>query len=279
VRESTTELTYRAELRKSMSDTVNASIAYLESTRNGSHWINLGATNTSYPSTYQAMRDSDVYSATGVFPTTMMDRKRDKVRTMVDWMPNDKLSLQVSLEDGRDTYSAPTATGLHSTRMNAIGVDAAYTLSDAWKTTAYVNYGEQSLQLNHSAGYIADIRDTSVSAGFGVTGKLSGHIEVGGDISYLNDVNSYSLASGNSQAAGVLPDVSYRTVTLKLFGKYALTTNSDVRVDLAYQNLTINEWTWSNNGVPFAYSDNSTVTMQPNQNATYLGVKYVYRFK
>ena len=279
IRESTTELTYRAELRKAMSETVNGAIAYMESSRKGSHWLNLGATNATYPSTYQPMRDADVYSATGVFPTTMMDRKRDKVRLMLDWMATDKLSLQFSLEDGKDTYSAPTATGLHSTKMNTVGVDAAYTLSDNWKTTGYFNYGNQSVQVDHSAGYIANIKDTSQSAGFGVVGKLSSKIDVGADLSYLYDVNSYGLGSGNTQAAGVLPDVTYRTVTLKLFGKYALDTKSDIRVDLSYQNLSFNEWTWSNAGVPFAYSDNSTVSMQPNQTATYLGVKYVYRFK
>ena len=279
VRESTTELTYRAELRKAMSETVNGSIAYMESTRKGSHWLNLAATNATYPSTYQPMRDGDVYSATGVFPTTLMDRKRDKVRMMFDWMPNDKLSLQLSLEDGKDTYSAPTASGLHSTKMNSVGVDAAYIISDNWKTTAFVNFGDQSIQVDQNAGYIAEIRDTSKSAGFGVIGKLTSKIDVGADLSYLYDVNSYGLGSGNTQPAGVLPDVTYRTVTLKLFGKYALDTKSDVRVDFSYQNLTFNEWTWSNAGIPFAYSDNTTVSMQPNQTATYLGVKYVYRFK
>lgn len=279
LRESTNELTYRAELRKSMSDSVNASLAYMASNRNGSHWINLGATNPSYPSTYMPVLNSYIYSATGIFPTTMMDRKRDKVRAMVDWMASDALSLQLSAESGRDTYSAPTEAGLNSTGMRSLGVDASYSISEIWKLKGYANYGEQSIRLDQVAGYLADIKDTAVSAGLGVAGKVSDQFELGADLSYLNDVNSYGLRSGNADAAGVLPDVTFRTTTLKLYGKYALNDQTDIRVDLIHQSMNFTEWAWANAGIPFAYSDNSTVAMQPDQRASYLGVRYVYRIK
>lgn len=279
IREETEEVTYRAELRKSMSETVNAAISYSHSERDGSHWINLGPTSAVYPGTYQEVRYADIFTLTGVFPTTMMDRERDKVRLMVDWMPSNKLSLQFALEDGKEDYTAPTTKGMHSSEMRSVGVDAAYALSDKWKMTGFVNYGEQSLQVDHSAGYMADIKNTSTNLGIGVAGELTSRIDVGGDLNYLDDRTSYGLGSGNTQPPGVLPDVTYRMFALKLFGKYALNANADIRVDLVHQNLTFNEWTWANAGVPFAYSDNSTVSMQPNQNVTYLGVKYVYRFK
>jgi hypothetical protein len=163
--------------------------------------------------------------------------------------------------------------------MRSLGVDAAYTVSDKWKVTGYVNYSDQGTQVDHSAGYLADINNTSTNLGLGVVGKLTPQIEVGGDLSFLDDRTSYALGSGSSQAPGVLPDVTYRMVAMKLFGKYALNASADVRLDLVHQNVSFNEWTWANAGVPFAYSDNSTVSMQPSQNVTYLGVKYVYRFK
>jgi hypothetical protein len=34
-----------------------------------------------------------------------------------------------------------------------------------------------------------------------------------------------------------------------------------------------------NNGVPFLYSDNTTVTLQPDQKVTFIGVTYAYRFR
>jgi hypothetical protein len=225
------------------------------------------------------MRYADVYNVIGVFPTTMMDRQRDKVRVMVDWEASEKLSLQFLLENGEDLYSAPTTKGLHGKSMFAAGVDASYAVSDTWKATGYVNYSQQGVNVDHSAGYIARIDNTSTSIGLGVVGKLSGKMEVGGDLSYLDDSNHYGLASGSSAAAGVLPDVNYRMLALKFFGKYALSSNSDVRVDLVQQTTSFDEWTWANAGVPFAYSDNSTVSMQSSQNVTYLGVKYVYRLR
>jgi hypothetical protein len=261
-----------------MSETVNASIVYSQSNRVGSHWVNLGGANLLY-STYQDMRYGDVYAVTGVFPTTMMDRDRDKVRVMLDWTPSEKLSLQFSLEDGKDSYSAPTTKGLHSTDLRSYGVDAAYTLSSNWKLTGYLNYGEQGMLVDHSGGYIADMNNTSTSFGLGAVGKINGQIQVGGNLAYLDDRTSYGLGSGNSQAPGVLPDVTYKSLALKLFGKYALTADADIQVDLIHQKVTFDEWSWANDGVPFAYSDNSTVSMQPSQNVTYLGVKYVYRFK
>ena len=279
VREFTNELTYRAELRKVLTESLNASLAYQQSSRKGSHWINLGNTTPTYPSTYQVMRDGDVFAVTGAFPTNMMDRERDKVRLMVDWTASEKLSLQFSVESGEDKYSAPTTKGMHTSNLSTAGVDASYAVSDAWKATAYFNYSQQTLQVDHSAGYIATIDNISTAAGVGLLGKLSGKLEVGGDISYLDDRNMYAFGSGNSAAPGSLPDVSYRVLALKLFGKYALNSKSDIQVDLVHQSTTFDEWTWANAGVPFAYSDNSTVSMQASQNVTYLGVKYVYRLK
>jgi MtrB/PioB family decaheme-associated outer membrane protein len=279
IRETTNELVYRAEVRKPLTDALNATLAYSQATRDGSHWINLGNVTAQYPQTYQVIRNGDMYSATGVFPTTMMDRKRDKVRAQADWSATDALSVQFSAENGYDTYSAPTLTGLKSGSLYALGVDVSYLVSDSWKATGFVNYGEQLLNISHSAGYIARINNITTNFGAGVVGKLSGKLEVGGDLNYMDDNNAYGLGSGNTSAAGVLPDVSYRVLALKLFGKYALDNQSDIQLDLLQQNTLFSEWTWGSGSVPYAYSDNSTVSMQSNQKVTYLGAKYVYRLK
>lgn len=279
IREQTNELTYRAELRKAFTESMSGSFALMQSLRNGTHWINLGSTTAAYPNTYQPLRWVDAYNVTGIFPTNMMDRRRDKVRATMDWTASEKLSLQMSLENAQDVYSAPTTTGLHSGDMVAAAIDASYAVSDNWKATAYLNYSEQLINQNHSGGYVARVLNTTGSAGLGVAGKVSGKLQIGADLSYLNDLTGYGLNSGNTAPAGSLPDVSYHVLALKLFGKYALDTKSDIQVDLVHQNIGFDEWTWASSGVPFAYSDNSTVSMQPNQNVTYLGVKYVYRIK
>jgi len=279
LREWTEEFGYRAELRKSVSDKLNASVAYVHSSREGSHWINLGPTSARYPNVYQEIRYGDVYAVDGTFPSTMMDLKRDKVRVLVDWMPTDNLSLQFTLEDGKDKYDAPSQKGLHDTGMQSYGIDASWKLSDMLKLSGYVNQNKQTLHVDHKSGYIANLENVSTSVGLGIAAKPRSGLELGADLSYLDDSNRYGLGSGNADAAGVLPDVSYRMTALRLYGKYALNNSADIRVDLVHQKVKFNEWTWGYAGVPFAYSDNTTVTMQPSQNVTYLGVRYVYKFR
>jgi MtrB/PioB family decaheme-associated outer membrane protein len=264
LREDTKEIGYRAELRRSLSETINAAISYVHSKRDGGSWSNVGASNP-----------------VGTYPMTMLDRKRDKVKVSADWTPVDKLSLQFMLEDGKDTFTGPTDKGLRDTGMKSYGVDAALSVSANWKLTGYVNRGDQTLHVDHNVGYLAELEDVNTSFGIGVVGKPSSKIEIGGDLSYLNDNNRYqqSMATGAAIVGGGLPDVTYRMTRLTLFGKYALEKYAGIRVDLVHQSVKFDEWTWGYNGTPFAYSDNTTVSMQPNQSVTFLGASYVYKFR
>lgn len=264
LREDTQELGYRAELRRSMSETINAAISYGQSRRDGGSWMNIAPYN----------------NTTDTFPMTMVDRKREKVRVSADWTPIDKLSLQFMLEDGKDTYSAPTESGLHDTGMSAYGIDAALILSETWKLTGYVNQANQTLHVDHgnlAGGYLAELENVNTSAGLSMVDKLSSRLDIGGELSYMEDNNRY--LTGSATAWGGLPDVTYRVTSLKLFGKYALQKNADIRVNLVHQRVEFNEWTWGYNGVPFTYSDNTTVSMQQNQSVTFLGASYIYKFR
>lgn len=278
LREDTRELGYRAELRRSFAETLNATASYVSSKREGSSWLK---PNTLPLTGVTELSDLAIYNRTGAFPMTLEDRQRDKLKLSADWTPLDMLSLQLMLEDGKDTYNAPTEKGLRDTGMRSYGIDAAYTLSDKWKLTGYLNEGYQTLQIDHSIGYLAELENNSTSLGLGVVGKPSGKLEVGGDLSYMNDRNRYrqNLSSGVALAGEGLPDVTYRVIRLKLFGKYALEKNADIRVDLVHQRAKLDEWSWGYNGTSFVYSDNTTVSMQPNQNVTFVGATYIYKLK
>ena len=137
---------------------------------------------------------------------------------------------------------------------------------------------------------MAALDNVSTTVGLGVVGRPSSRLEVGGDLTYINDITKYglqadqtttgtTLANNTAQAAIGLPDVVYRQTRLNLFGKYALQKNADIRVDFIHQRTKLDEWTWGYNGVPFAYSDNTTVSMQQNQNVTFLGARYIYKLK
>ena len=274
LREETHEYGYRAELRRSLSETLNAAVSYAQSRRDGERWMQL---SPGFP----PVSDTTIYTATGTFPMTMMDRKRDKLGVSADWMPTDRLSLQFMFENGKDTYSAPTTKGLRDTGMTSYGIDAALNMSENWKLTGYVNQGSQTLHVDHSVGYMAELENVNTSLGLGVVGRPSSKLELGGDLSYMKDRNHYkqSMATGAAIVGGGLPDVTYRVASLKLFGKYALQKHADIRVDLVHQSVVFNEWTWAYNGTSFTYSDNTTVSMQQKQDVTFLGASYIYKFR
>jgi hypothetical protein len=71
----------------------------------------------------------------------------------------------------------------------------------------------------------------------------------------------------------------YRMSILKLYGKYALENNADIRVDLMHQTMRFDEWSWGHGGTPFTYSDNTTVSMQQNQSVNFVGASYIYKFR
>ena len=266
LRANTHETSYRAELRRSLSDTLNAAGSYVHSQRTGDNWV-------FYSSNGTGITSSQPLNVNGTLPMTMMDRNRDKIKVSADWMPTSKLSVQFNVENGKDTYTGPVEVGMRDTSMNSFGIDSALILSESWKLTGYINQSGQTLHVNHTALYQADLENTNTSVGFGVIGKPTGKLDVGGNLSYMNDRNHYN------QTGGALPDVTYRVSSLKLFGKYSLEKNSDVRVDFLHQNATLDEWTWGSSGQAFAYSDNSTVSMQPNQSVTYIGASYIYKFR
>lgn len=274
LRERTEEVGVSADLRRSFAGTAQVAVGVSHSEREGGRWMSLlpGAGQ------YRDVPDAAIATPNGVFPSTMMDRTRDKARLMVDLMPTGELSIQFLAEGGRDSFSAPTDKGLHSTRFGTLGVDAAYALSYAWKFNAFLTLGEQSLNVDHGAGYIAQLDNVSKHAGLGVVGTVSSTLEIGGNLSFLSDRTRYVLDAGNAVPVTGLPTVDYRAITAKLYGKYALTKTSDLRLDVLYQDLNLDEWSWAAAGVPFVYSDNSTVAMQPNQKLTFLGASYVVRF-
>lgn len=285
LRAKTEETGYRAELRRSMSDTLNAAVSYVSSKREGSDWYSLLA--ASYGQIVPA-GTIVAASANAIFPMSMSDRQRDKVRVAVDWDPTNQLSLQFIVEDGKDRYTTAGIKGMRDTNMRSYSLNAVYTWSEAWKLTGYWAQGDQTLDhVNHSTGYVAALDNVSTTVGLGVVGKPSSRLEVGGDLTYIDDITKYGIAAAPgananniAQAATYgLPDVEYRQTRLNLFGKYALEKNADIRVDFIHQRTKLDEWTWGYNGVPFAYSDNTTISLNQNQNVTFAGIRYIYKLQ
>jgi hypothetical protein len=237
-----------------------------------------------------------------VLPDMYMDRDRTKLRANLDWDPSDKLSVQAVVEHGQDDYKrdfAPVATqffqvvaGARVVTNDSVSLDASYKISDTWKLSGYWTHSESRWAVNKK-DITDDTRNTTDTFGFGISGKAAAKLLVGLDILAANDVTTLNNQDSTKNIAGLgvgniagfsaarpgnyLPDISYNTVKLNLFGIYEIDKKSAIKVNVAYQEFKSDDWQWAYNGVPFVYSDNTTVS-NPNQAVTFIGAAYVHKF-
>jgi len=286
LRQSTDETTAHIDLRRRLAEDVSATMSLSKSRRTGSNWLKdnsgVGLTEVIDPTA-----PVTGFASTAIFMPMLADRQRNKAKVFADWQPNEKLGLQFGAEVGKDQFNTPSQYGLQNARMNQFSVDGAYALSDAWSLTGNVFRGVQSFNQARPAGYLMAYEDTNLGASVGFQGKASDKLQLGGNLAYTKDRNVYaqgldSFAGADSiallNATGGLPDVVYSQTALKFFGKVALEKKgASVRFDFVHQRNAFNDWAWGYNGVPFTYSDGSTVLQKPAQSVSFIGVTYIYQ--
>jgi len=287
LRQETDEIGVLAELRRTMTESFSAALGVETRKRTGSNWLRdnsgLGVTEVADPS------DPAVGFSTAIFMPTLADRRRDKAKLYADWQPTERLSLQFMAHAGRDRYDTPPSVyGLRSTRMHLYGIDADFALTETWRLTGHVSRGEQRLHQARAGAAITSLDNTTTSFGVGVAGKPTGKIELGADLLYIDDKNVYAQtldATASPEdtallaASGGLPDIIFRQTTLRLFGRYEIDKRSAVRLSLVHQRSKWTDWAFGFNGVPFSYSDGTTVSQQTNQAVTFVGVTYTYSWR
>ncbi len=284
LRQDTQELRYRLELRQRMTETVSGEIRYARSDRDGSNWLRpntgTGVTEVADPATG--------LPPTAIYPSTLADRKRDEIKVSATWQATDALLLQFSATGGKDEFPTPSSYAVRESRVSLYSVDASYALSDAWNLTGFASYGSQELNQARPAGAILAFDNTNITVGAGMNGRIGEKTELGASLAYIDDRNSYAqsldpLANPSSgallAATGGLPDVKFQQTELRLFGKYLLAKNSSLRLDAIFQRTKYDDWAYQYGSVPYLYSDNTTVTIQPQQNVFYLGVSYAYSWR
>jgi MtrB/PioB family decaheme-associated outer membrane protein len=287
LRQQTEDTGVRAELRRQMTEDWSGSVSLSSNRRTGSNWLRensgSGVTEVTNP-----IVGASGFLSDAVFMPSLADRKRDKVRVFSDWQPNKKWTLQFSAEEGKDKFTAPTAYGLQETRLTQYGIDFVYAESFNWNFNGYVSQGTQTFNQARYAGYLMAFDNTSLNVGLGFTGKISSQFQIGGTLSFSDDKSVYAQkldAYGTSDSAallaatGGLPDVTYRQTALKLYGNYALDKRSAVRLDFVHQQVSANDWAWNYNGVPFTFSDGTTVNQKQSQSANFVGITYVYQLQ
>jgi hypothetical protein len=283
LRQETEELGFRLELRRQLTETFSGAISLITTDRSGSNWLQPNATGVT-----EITDPATGFPSTAIFSPTLADRQRDKIKLFGSWQATDELSLQLSIETGKDTYDAPTAYALRDSRMDLYSLDATYVFSEEWSVNGFLSRGTQKLNQARPAGYVLAYDNTNTTAGIGVTGKPTETLSVGGSIAYIDDTSVYAqsldpnagLSSAQLLAAtGGLPDIVFQRTEFRLFGNWALSEKSALRLDAVYQRAKFDDWAYAYNGVPFTYSDNTTVTQQQLQNVGYLGVSYRYAWR
>jgi MtrB/PioB family decaheme-associated outer membrane protein len=285
LRQNTSETTWSAALRRRMTEDVSGAVMLSRSARDGSVWLRplggaMGAVPVDDPATG--------FLPTSIFMPTLANRTRDKIRLGADWQTNDKLSMQFNVDYGQDAFSAPSNYGMKSTRMNGLSVDMNYAYSYAWNLNGYLSTGSQTLNQGWAEGQYMAFANNHTSLGLGFTGKLKSPWQLGGMLTYTYEKDAYKqtldgMASNYDittlAAAGGLPDIVYRQTQLKFFARYELDKRSAVRFDFIHLNAHVGDWAWGYGGVPYTYSDGTTLVQKPDQSANFLGVMYQHKWK
>jgi MtrB/PioB family decaheme-associated outer membrane protein len=280
-RDKTEEWSYRAELRRAMSETLTGGLSYTYSERDGSDFL---------PDVDSTGTPELLY----IKPYHQTDRKRDKVRLSLNWMPVEPLSVQFYLEDISDRFDAgftdPTNAALNPVgaikgEQKVYAIDAAYQFNKMWQASAWYNYNEYKFQ-NRTLEYSGESKNKGNAFGVGVRGKPNSRIEVGADYSY-NDIED----EWNQQLDAALlplpagealpPNATTRLTRLKLFGKYNLDRNSGLRLDYIFDRFSSDDPTWTGwvPGTPGGSYAEGTVVSQPSPQTThFVGVRYFYNF-
>lgn len=276
-RDETEEWALRAELRRSMSETVTGAVSYTFSDRQGSDFLTTVLNNNTTGSNL-------------IHPLNLADRERNKLRLTVNWQPMDPLSFQFYADFAQDKYSG-RSLGIHDGRAEIYSIDATYALTDKWQTSAWISRNQvradQSTCASASADGIcrgtvaspfwdASLREVGDAIGAGLRGKPYAWLDVGADVLYSRDKSEFRLSTTTAGAVvSSLPDAHYNVTRLSLFAKYALQKNVGVRLSYIYERWSTDDWTWTT----WTYTDGTRVLQEPTQKVHFVGVSLYYRWQ
>lgn len=277
-REQTDEVSYRAEIAKSLAEDLNGTISYVRSDRQGSDYQTLRQWN------WTTNAFSTTASPNQIQPIYIGDRKRDKVRLLTDWSPIEQLNLQLAFEDARDAYGQGRDSlniGPHQGTARLYSLDATLSLNEKWRLTSWISRSENRMEQatgSSTATYWSTALTNRINAlGIGVRGKLTGLIDIGADAIVSQDKSGFEMRE--AAIRNPLPEIKYNQSTLKLFGRYALDKDTSVRLDYIRDHRQTNDWTWNGSTTPYQYTDGTWFYQNPNETVQFLGisVRYVFR--
>jgi MtrB/PioB family decaheme-associated outer membrane protein len=271
-REKTEETTLRAELRRTMSETLNGSIAYQYANRGGSDWQTTVVT-------------SGAPGSNLVHPLQLADRTRNLVRGKLGWAASERLDVNFVADFAKDDYGGRTL-GLQDGKATHFALDAGFRATDVWTATAWISQDDNKATLNSCEaassvgvcpGTVADpiwqakMQNTSFALGAGLRGKPRERLELGADLQWVNDMAKYDQGPLDP-AIQPLPEVTVKRTTFKLFARQALDKKMSVRAQYVFDRFSSDDWNWSN----YTYGDGTQVLPNNNQKVHFLALQLMY---
>ncbi len=278
-RSRTDEISYRAELRRTLAETVTGTISYIHSDRFGSHFL-----------TNRTATDDPFFNL--IAPINLADRKRDKVRLSINWEPIEPLSVQVMIDESWDNYGhrAGSDLGVQKGSARNYSIDAVYTFSEAWQATGWFSRNETFLDQASltpapprllQERWTVGLENISSAFGAGLNGKPTEKIDVGANLEYsdITDKSNQSVITN----AQTYPDLNmnFQLARFRLFAKYAIQRNYGIRLDYILDHFKTNEWTW-NSSIPaqsWPYTDGTHLTQDRNQLINFVGFSAYYSWQ
>ncbi len=282
-REKTDETSVRAELRRSISETVTGAVSYVHSERGGSDFL-FNNRNTTPGGSNQ------------VAPLHLADRDRDMVRFTVNWMPTDPLSLNFRFDEARDKYKGRGISvvdqNVRKGEAQNYSVDAGYTFSERVQGNAWFSRNDNKLDAQTCripGSFVctpgpdqvwgANLRNVADSYGLGVRAKVTSKLEIMADFAETDVRDEMLLVSIAGAPAGTLDNINTKVTTFKLEAKYALQRNSGIRVMYIHDRFRTDDWAWSRWNYSPGTDGGTTILQQPDQKVDFLGVAFYYRWQ
>jgi MtrB/PioB family decaheme-associated outer membrane protein len=247
------ETSYRAEIRRSMSETLNGSFSYTYRDRDAEN-----------------IRESEPSNdGVRIVPPNMSDRKRDEWRFVLDWMPSEPMAVQFTYQLTDDEYDRISMYGPIEGETELISLDASLMINEDWTVNGWIARDTSSIVNStcihptsrqtcvQDPGYIdwtSDVEYVGDSVGLGLRGLVAFQHHVGADVTYGKDKSKYGL---RNVPAGTepIPDIEYEYTRFNLWGEYVLNEFSGIRADWVYTKFENDEWAWND----WEYADGTTV--------------------
>lgn len=274
-REKTEEGTWKLEVRRAMSETLNGTVAYYTSKRDGSPLLTSVGFISGLP------------TSNLVAPFHVADRERDRRKIALDWTPSEALSFQLVADDSDDDYSG-RPMGLKSGKSRNVSLDATMALTESWQLTAWASHNKSTgTQISQTCtanvanvctvvGQIwsASLGNKGSAGGFAVRGQTKSGIELGLEINRTKDRSSFDMAAVYPTGVTPPPASDYSLNRVKLSARVPFDKRISVRTEVGHDRWTTDDWTWSN----FVYADGTRVLQNPRQGTSFLAVAVQYRF-